>query len=103
MLEETGVALGLPADVSHRLAVETAYGSGCMAREATESAATLRQQVTSKGGTTAAALQVLEDQNVRAIFAAAVTAASSVTAAGSSMQTPTRALPASAASRTSFE
>ena len=75
MLEEAGAALGLPAEVSHRLAVETAYGSGCMAREATESAATLRQQVTSKGGTTAAALHVLEDSNVRAIFATAVAAA----------------------------
>lgn len=75
MLEQTGVTLGLPADVSHRLAVETAYGSGLMAREATESAATLRQQVTSKGGTTAAALQHLEANNVRDIFAAAVTAA----------------------------
>ncbi len=75
MLEHAGVELGLSADVSHRLAVETAYGSGCMAREATEPAAVLRQQVTSKGGTTAAALQVLEDRNVRDIFAAAVTAA----------------------------
>lgn len=75
MLEQTGVALGLPEDVSHRLAVETAYGSARMAQEAAESAAMLREQVTSKGGTTAAALAVLEERNVRAIFAAAVTAA----------------------------
>lgn len=75
MLEQTGVALGLPAEVSHRLAVETAYGSGLMAREASEPAATLRQQVTSKGGTTEAALQYLEAHDVRDIFAAAVTAA----------------------------
>ena len=75
MLEETGVKLGLSPEVSHKLAVETAYGSGLMAREASESAATLRQQVTSKGGTTAAALEHLEANNVRAIFAAAVTAA----------------------------
>lgn len=75
MLEQTGAALGLPADVSRRLAVETAYGSGLMAREATESPATLRQQVTSKGGTTEAALQSLEANKVRDIFAAAVTAA----------------------------
>lgn len=75
MLEQTGVALGLPAEVSHRLAVETAYGSGLMARAATEPAATLREQVTSKGGTTEAALQYLEANNVRDIFAGAVTAA----------------------------
>ena len=75
MLEQTGVQLGLTPEVSHRLAVETAYGSGLMAREASESPATLRQQVTSKGGTTEAALKHLEAQNVRAIFADAVTAA----------------------------
>jgi pyrroline-5-carboxylate reductase len=75
MLEQTGVALGLSAEVSHQLAVETAYGAGCMAREATEPAAVLREQVTSKGGTTAAALQTLEARNVRAIFAEAITAA----------------------------
>jgi pyrroline-5-carboxylate reductase len=75
MLEQAGVALGLSAEASHRLAVETAYGSGLMAREASESAATLRQQVTSKGGTTEAALRHLEANNVRDIFAAAVAAA----------------------------
>jgi len=75
MLEQTGIALGLPAEVSRQLAVETAYGSGRMAREATGSPAVLREQVTSKGGTTAAALQVLEGRNVRAIFAEAITAA----------------------------
>jgi pyrroline-5-carboxylate reductase len=75
MLEQAGTKLGLPADVSHRLAVETAYGSGLMAREASESAATLREQVTSKGGTTEAALKHLEAHNVRAIFADAIAAA----------------------------
>ena len=75
MLEQAGLSLGLPVEVSRKLAVETAYGSGCMARDATETAATLREQVTSKGGTTEAALKLLEGQNVRAIFAAAITAA----------------------------
>jgi len=75
MLEQTGAKLGLSPEVSHRLAVETAYGSGFMAREAQESASTLREQVTSKGGTTAAALDVLEANKVRDIFAAAIEAA----------------------------
>jgi pyrroline-5-carboxylate reductase len=75
MLEQAGVMLGLSPDKSHQLAVETAYGAGNMARDASESAAVLRQQVTSKGGTTEAALKVLEDKNVRDIFAAAVSAA----------------------------
>lgn len=75
MLEQAGANLGLPADVSHKLAVETAYGAGLMAREASESPATLRDQVTSKGGTTEAALQHLEAHDVRAIFADAIAAA----------------------------
>jgi len=75
MLEEAGVTLGLTREVSRKLAVETAYGAGCMARQATESAAVLRQQVTSKGGTTEAALNVLEAHRIRAAFAEAVAAA----------------------------
>lgn len=75
MLEEAGIALGLPADASRQLAIETAYGSGRMAQESPESAAVLRQRVTSKGGTTDAALCVLEAENVRAIFASAIAAA----------------------------
>jgi pyrroline-5-carboxylate reductase len=46
-----------------------------MMRAANDSAATLREQVTSKGGTTEAAMQVLEGRNVRAIFTEAITAA----------------------------
>jgi pyrroline-5-carboxylate reductase len=75
MLEAAGVQLGLPPEVARRLAIETAYGSGQMAHTAAESPATLREQVTSKGGTTEAALKSLEAANVRAIFAAAVAAA----------------------------
>jgi pyrroline-5-carboxylate reductase len=75
ILEHTGVALGLSAEVSRQLATATAYGAGHMLREGPEDAVTLRAQVTSKGGTTAAALEHLEGNNVRAIFAAAVTAA----------------------------
>jgi pyrroline-5-carboxylate reductase len=75
MLEQTGVTLGLSPAVSRRLAIATAYGAGCMAHAGDESPTTLREQVTSRGGTTEAALRVLESQNVRAIFAAAVTAA----------------------------
>lgn len=75
MLEQAGIAQGLTPEVSRKLAVETAYGSGAMARAATESPATLREQVTSKGGTTEAALQVLEGRQIRATFDAAVAAA----------------------------
>jgi len=73
-LEAAGTELGLDPETARRLAVETARGSGRMAAEAAESPAELRAQVTSKGGTTAAALEVLEAAGVRGIFAAAVAA-----------------------------
>jgi pyrroline-5-carboxylate reductase len=73
-LEAAGIELGLDPVTARRLAVETARGSGRMAAEASEPPAELRAQVTSKGGTTAAALAVLEAAGVRGIFAAAVAA-----------------------------
>lgn len=57
-LAAAGEKLGLPADVAMSLARQTAIGSGKMLEARTEDAATLRVQVTSKGGTTAAALGV---------------------------------------------
>lgn len=75
MMEEAGVRLGLPRETSRKLAIETAYGSGVMAREATEPPATLREQVTSKGGTTEAALNHLTAKDVRSIFVDALAAA----------------------------
>lgn len=75
MLEAAGQELGLPPSVARKLAVETAYGSGFMARDSSDSPTTLRQQVTSKGGTTEAALRHLEANNVRAIFSQAIAAA----------------------------
>jgi pyrroline-5-carboxylate reductase len=75
MLEHAAVAQGLSPEVSRKLAIETAYGSGTMARATSESPAMLRQQVTSKGGTTEAALRELEERRVREAFDAAVAAA----------------------------
>jgi pyrroline-5-carboxylate reductase len=75
LLEAAGVEQGLPADVARTLAVETAYGAGLMAREASDTPAVLREQVTSKGGTTAAALKVFADSQLPKIVSAAVDAA----------------------------
>lgn len=75
MLEDAGVALGLPREISRKLAIETAYGSGRMARDAVETPATLREQVTSKGGTTEAALKHLESHGIRSLFSEAIAAA----------------------------
>jgi pyrroline-5-carboxylate reductase len=54
-----GVAAGLPAALADKLARETVAGSGELLHRSTDAASTLRQNVTSPGGTTAAALDVL--------------------------------------------
>jgi pyrroline-5-carboxylate reductase len=58
-LAEAGRAAGLPAELAMRLARETVSGSGELARQSDESAAQLRQNVTSPKGTTLEALNVL--------------------------------------------
>jgi pyrroline-5-carboxylate reductase len=58
-LARAGVAAGLPADLAMRLARETVAGSGELLHRSDLDAATLRKNVTSPGGTTAAALDVL--------------------------------------------
>lgn len=75
LLEAAGVELGLPEQTARTLAIETAYGSGMMAREMSDPPGVLRQQVTSKGGTTEAALKVFEAQGMKRIVSEAVKAA----------------------------
>jgi pyrroline-5-carboxylate reductase len=58
-LARAGVAAGLPEALATKLARETVSGSGELLHRSELSAATLRQNVTSPGGTTAAALEVL--------------------------------------------
>lgn len=58
-LAKAGVAAGLPEDLAAKLARLTVAGSGELLMRSEDSAATLRQNVTSPGGTTAAALAVL--------------------------------------------
>ena len=58
-MTKAGIAAGLPADLAARLARETVAGSGELLHRSHLDAATLRQHVTSPGGTTAAALEVL--------------------------------------------
>jgi len=74
-LEAAAHARGLPHDIAHKLTLETAFGAAQMARQSNETLHTLREQVTSKGGTTAAALEVLDAAGLRAIVAHAVAAA----------------------------
>jgi pyrroline-5-carboxylate reductase len=58
-LTRAGEAAGLPSGLAARLARETVAGSGELLHRSMQDAATLRQNVTSPGGTTAAALDVL--------------------------------------------
>ena len=58
-LARAGVAAGLPEALAERLARATVAGSGELAQRSAESAASLRENVTSPGGTTRAALDVL--------------------------------------------
>ena len=74
-LIEAGVLVGLSRDVAEVLAVQTLLGSSRMLDESGRSAAELRAAVTSPGGTTAAALRVLERAGVRGAFLDAVLAA----------------------------
>jgi pyrroline-5-carboxylate reductase len=58
-MAQAGAAAGLPAKLAEKLARETVAGSGELMHRSDLPAATLRQNVTSPGGTTAAALEVL--------------------------------------------
>lgn len=72
---EGGVHCGLSRDIATELTVQTLLGSAALLRESGEHPAILRENVTSPGGTTAAALRRLEDHGVRSAFLAAVEAA----------------------------
>jgi pyrroline-5-carboxylate reductase len=62
-LARAGVEAGLPPELATRLARETVAGSGELLHRSDAPSATLRQNVTSPGGTTAAALEVLMGPN----------------------------------------
>jgi pyrroline-5-carboxylate reductase len=72
---EGGVMLGLPRDVANALVLQTVYGAATMLRETGEHPTVLREQVTSPGGTTVAALRQFDDFKVRAAFLSAMEAA----------------------------
>ncbi len=73
-LTEAGVRVGLPRDLAFRLAAQTLAGSSALLDATGEHPAVLREQVTSPGGTTAAALHRLEAHGLRAAFLDAVVA-----------------------------
>lgn len=74
-LARAGTELGLTEGQARQLAVQTFAGAAQLAADSSEPLQTLRQRVTSKGGTTAAALSWLESNAVEARIVEAVHAA----------------------------
>lgn len=72
---EAGVQMGLTAQQSRRLAQETFAGAAALAMQSDESPETLRARVTSKGGTTHAAITSLQADGVKPAFVKALLAA----------------------------
>jgi len=74
-LQSGGEKLGLDPASARALAYATLQGAAQLAVNSAESAASLREKVTSKGGTTAAALAVLKEEDWQGILEAALAAA----------------------------
>jgi pyrroline-5-carboxylate reductase len=72
---EAGVLLGMPRSTSTELVVQTLYGAATMLKETGQHPTVLREQVSSPGGTTMAAVRQLDDHKVRAAFVTAMLAA----------------------------
>jgi pyrroline-5-carboxylate reductase len=74
-LEQAAIDERLDAETARLLVLQTALGAARLAIETTKSPSELRTEVTSPGGTTEAAMHVLEQANIRKVLKHAVTAA----------------------------
>ncbi|MFZ6813971.1 pyrroline-5-carboxylate reductase [Undibacterium sp. Rencai35W] len=74
-MQQAALELGLPAEQAMQLAMATFDGATQLALKSTDSVAVLREKVTSKGGTTYAALSSMEAQGVKTAIMQAVKAA----------------------------
>lgn len=74
-LAEAGTKEGLSSDLALQSAKQTVLGAAALARQADETPEELRNQVTSKGGTTAAGLQAMAEGNFRNLIHQTVQAA----------------------------
>lgn len=74
-LIESGCDAGLKEDIARKLVLKTALGSAKLLKELKEDPAVLRSKVTSKGGTTEAAIKVFESKKIKGIIRDAVKAA----------------------------
>ncbi|MDK9704867.1 MAG: pyrroline-5-carboxylate reductase [Sulfuritalea sp.] len=76
-MEKAALDLGFDADTARRISIETFAGAAKLAAQSSESLSTLRQRVTSKGGTTEAALLSFEAGGIAAAIEAGIKAAQS--------------------------
>ena len=74
-MREAGTGMGLDPAQAYRLAIATLIGAGELAKASTDAPETLRQRVTSKGGTTYAALSAMEASGIKPALIAAMQAA----------------------------
>ena len=74
-MREAGIGMGLDAAQAYQLAIATFIGAGELAKASPEPPEVLRQRVTSKGGTTYAALTAMEASGIKPAFIAAMQAA----------------------------
>jgi len=74
-MRDAGTQMGLPPEVAQQLAVGTFLGAATLAQRSSEPLQTLRERVTSKGGTTYAAITSMQAAGVKAQFEAAMFAA----------------------------
>ncbi len=74
-MTEAGEQMGLPREQAYKLAVATFIGAGELARASSEPPEVLRQRVTSKGGTTHAAITSMDHSNIKKLFMQALHAA----------------------------
>lgn len=72
---DAGVSLGLSAEAARNLTLQTALGAANMALQSDVDVSELRRRVTSPGGTTQAAIEVLENGDLRQLFKTALEAA----------------------------
>ncbi|HVC12009.1 MAG TPA: pyrroline-5-carboxylate reductase dimerization domain-containing protein, partial [Burkholderiales bacterium] len=75
-MAEAGTALGLAPQAARRLALATVLGAARLAAQSDEAPGVLRERVTSKGGTTEAALRVFADERLAERLRRAIEAAS---------------------------
>ena len=74
-MTQAGADMGLPRAQAHQLAVGTFFGASALAHASQEPPEILRQRVTSKGGTTFAAISAMEQEGLKEVFMRAIHAA----------------------------